>query len=61
VQNEHQKLPLKEKGFKGVYVWLSQPEYDALMHFARDDAAGKVVRKALRQFLAMRQRTKGKQ
>jgi hypothetical protein len=60
VQSEHRKLPLKEKGFKGVFVWLSEPEYDALMDFAREDAAGTAVRKALRKFLAMRKRTKGK-
>ena len=61
VQSEQPKQTVREKGSRGVFVWLSETDYHALMDFAPEDAPGTAARKALRQFLAMRKETKGKQ
>jgi len=60
VQSGQRRLALKEKGTRGIYVWLSESDYWALMEYAAEDAAGTAARKAIQQFLAARKERKPK-
>jgi hypothetical protein len=61
VTNGHKIPPARELRSHQVKVSLSESEYSALLAEAEDEAAALVVRKAVKQYLSRRKRTKGKQ